>query len=297
MVLAQQADQGLGGWQPGSSQQGGEGPLTHQHGGPLQGQAAGHEPGHQRRGPAGAQANHGGVLAVGCVFLHLVEVGTEQHQGGGQGGAAAQRDGRPPGHTLSSGLSRRRQGQQASGGGQRPEGKPAEGFAQAAIAETERRPLVGVADAAAGQHQGQHHRAAAQGHQGHQPKPQQQGPIRPDHHAIAAAGEIHQGVGLAVGIDPCFGVKHIIGQVFPGQQQHRRQQKHQQLIQAHRQARTDPPTGRQQHRHHRHRIHRPLDRRLPQAAALRATIGVKACDDLGLGRGCRQLGVGEGPYI
>ena len=93
------------------------------------------------------------------VLLHLVEVGAEQHQGGGQGRAAAQANRRAPGH--GDGLSCRRQGHEAGGGGQRAKGDPAEGLTQAPVTQPEGRSLVGVANAAAGQHQGQHRRTAA----------------------------------------------------------------------------------------------------------------------------------------
>jgi hypothetical protein len=42
-----------------------------------------------------------------------------------------------------------------------------------------------------------------------------------------AAGEIDQRMGFAVGVHAGIGVEYIVGQVFPGQQQHRRQQKQQ----------------------------------------------------------------------
>jgi len=86
--------------------------------------------------------------------------------------------------------------------------------------------------------------------------------------AEVLAGEIHHGVGLAVGVDACIGIEHIVGQVFPGQQQHRRHKNEQQLIQLHHQPLARPPAGGEQHRHHRHRIHRPFDRGLPEAQAL-----------------------------
>ena len=159
MVLAQQADQGLARRQARRTEQGRERPVAHQHRRPFKREGAGHEPGHQAGGGAAAEAHHGRAFAVAGVLLHLVEVGAEQHQGGGQGRAAAQANRRAPGH--GEGLSRRRQGHEASGGGQRAKGDPAEGLAQALVTEPKRRPLVGVADAAAGQHQGEHRRTAA----------------------------------------------------------------------------------------------------------------------------------------
>ena len=233
---------------------------------------------------------------MGGILLHLMEVGAEQHQRGGQGRAAAEGDGRAPGHTGACSFRRGSQRQQTGGGGQRSEGEPAERLPQAAVAQAQRRPLIGVADAAAGQHQRQHQGRAAQRHQRHQRQAQQQRRVGQQRHPIAPAGEIHQRMGLAVGVDPRVGIKYIIGQVLPGQQQHRRQQEQQQLIRAHRLALAQPPAGRQQHRHHRHRIHRPLDGRLPQPAPSSA-IGVKACDDLRLGCGQRQLAARGGPYI
>jgi hypothetical protein len=102
-----------------------------------------------------------------------------------------------------------------------------------------------------------------QAHQGHQGQAQQQGPIGQPGHPITPAREVHQRMGFALGVDARIGIEHIVGQVFPGQQQHRRHQKQQQLIQPHQLAMAPAPTGRQQHRHHRHRVHRPLDGRLP----------------------------------
>jgi hypothetical protein len=115
-------------------------------------------------------------------------------------------------------------------------------------------------------------------------------------HPVAPAGEIHQGMGLALAVDAGVGIKDIIGQVLPGQQQHRRQQEQQQLVGPHRQALAQAPARRQQHRHHRHRIHRPFDRRPPQPPSL-GTGGVKACDDLGVGGGRGQRVKGRDPYI
>ena len=103
-------------------------------------------------------------------------------------------------------------------------------------------------------------------------------------------------MGLAGGVDAGVGIKDVIGQVFPSQQQHGRKQKEDQLIEPHREPLLHAPTGCQQHGHHGHGIHRPLERSLPEAPAL-SDRGMKACDDLRLVSGQRQLEVREGPYI
>ena len=278
--------------------------MAQQHRCPLQGEAGGDEPGHQAGGGGCAESHHRRTLAVGGVLSHLVEVGAEQHQGGGQGRAAAQDEGLAPGHRgAAAGGGSGGQGEQGGGRGAGPEGQPAERFPQAPVAQPEGRTLVHVAETAAGQHQGQHHRAAAQRHQGHQAEPHHQGPIGQSRHPVAAAGEVHHRMGLAAGIHAGVGVEHIVGEVLPSQQQHGRQQKQQQLVGPHRQAPSPAPAGRQQHRHHRHRVHRPLDRRLPKAPPVRGRgtgggqRGVTACDDLGLGHGGEGRRACKDPYI
>ncbi len=297
MVIPQQGDQAPGRGQADGAQQRRERPVVHQHRCPLEGQGERHKPGHQRCSPAGAKAHHRRVLAVGGVFLHLVEVGAEQHQRGGHRRAAAQHQGLAPGHP--SRLNGRTEGQQTGRRGQRPEGQPAQGLAQAAVPQPERRPLIHVAQAAASQHQRQHRGATAPGHQGHQQQPPQQTAVGQGGHPVAPAGEVHHRVGLAVGIHAGVRIEHVVGQVFPGQQQHRRQQEGEQLIQPHHLAAAKAEACRQQHRHHRHRIHRPLDRGLPEAAAIgqRPGLGVTACDDLRLCHGRRRRQPLQGPYI
>ena len=115
-------------------------------------------------------------------------------------------------------------------------------------------------------------------------------------------------MGFALLVHARVGIKHVIGQVFPGEQQHGRHQEDHQLVEAHQLALAGPVARRQQHRHHRHRIHGPLDRRLPKPAPvrggralrrprLRPRRGVKACDDLGLGHGGRLHQARKDPYI
>jgi hypothetical protein len=179
-----------------------------------------------------------------------------------------------------------------------PAGEPTERFPEAAVAEAEGRPLIHVPQAAAGEHQDQHLRPTAQGHQGHQPEAEQQAGVGGGGHPVAPAGEIDHGMGLAVGVHTGVGVEDVIGQVLPGQQQHRPQQEQEQLVEPHGKALAQAPAGRQQHGHHRHRVHRPFDGRPPQPGAVAARRGgVTACDDLVLGHGGRRRGVGEGPYI
>ena len=271
MGLAQQLDQGAGGGQADGPQQGRKGPPPQQHRRPLQGQGDGHKPGHQASGPGGAQAHHRRAFAMGGILGHLMEMGTEQHQGCGEGRTAAQHQGGAPGDGAAargSGRLSGGQGQQGCGGGAGAESQPAEGFSQAAVAQSKGRSLIDVSQAATQQHQSKDRRGAAQSDQRHQQQAKQQGPVGPHRHPIPPAGEIDQGMGLAVGIDAGVGIKDIVGQVFPGQQQHRRQQKQQQLGLADRQPLAAAPAGRQQHRHDRHGIHRPLDGGLPEAPPL-----------------------------
>ena len=247
--------------------------MTEQHRRPLQRKARGDEPGHQASGRGGAEPHHRRPLAVGRVLGHLVEMGAEQHQGGGQGWPTPQCQRLAPGHRGGHAVGSGGQGEQGRCRGTGPEGQPAERFPQAPVAQPEGWTLIQVAETAAGQHQGQHHRAAAQRHQRHQRQPEQQGPVGQGRHPVAAPGEVHHRMGLAAGIHTGVGIEHIVGQVLPGQQQHRRQQKQQQLIQPHQLTAAEAPARRQQHRHHRHRIHRPLDGRRPEAPPLQG-LGV-----------------------
>ena len=208
---------------------------------------------------------------MGGVLGHLMEMGTEQHQGCGEGRTAAQHQGGAPGDGAAargSGRLSGGQGQQGCGGGAGAESQPAEGFSQAAVAQSKGRSLIDVSQAATQQHQSKDRRGAAQSDQRHQQQAKQQGPVGPHRHPIPPTGEIDQGMGLAVVIDAGVGIKDIVSQVFPGQQQHRRQQKQQQLGLADRQPLAAAPAGRQQHRHDRHGIHRPLDGGLPEAPPL-----------------------------
>ena len=100
-------------------------------------------------------------------------------------------------------------------------------------------------------------------------------------------------MGLARGVDSGFGIKQVVAEVLPQQQQDGRQQKPEQLRPAQRSERTDPPTRRQQHRHHGHGIHRPLDRGFPE----QAPIGVTGCDSLRLNHGLDPIPPGDDPYI
>ena len=88
MVMAmKQTDQADGGRQAQASKQGRDRPVTMQHRRPLEGQGPGHKPGDQAGCCSRAQTHHRRPLAVGGILLHLMEVGTEQHEGGGQGRA------------------------------------------------------------------------------------------------------------------------------------------------------------------------------------------------------------------
>ena len=100
-------------------------------------------------------------------------------------------------------------------------------------------------------------------------------------------------MGLARGVDPGFGIKEIVAEVFPQQQQNRRQQETQQLAPAKGSPQADLPARRQQHRHHGDGIHRPLDGGLPQLAP----VGVTGCDSLRLWHGQGPFQAGDGPYI
>ena len=219
-----------------------------------------------------------------------MEVGAEQHQGGGEGRACPQLPGLTPGHRSGPlGLEH----QQGGGGGTGTEGQPAERFPQAPVAKPERRPLIHIPEAAAEQNKPEHSGAARPGEADHQDQPQPQRDQRPLGHPIASTREIHHGMGLTRGINTGFGIKQIVAEVLPQQQQDGRQQEAQQLAPTQRSRPSELRSRRQQHRHHGHRVHRPLDRRLPQLAP----IGVTGCDSLRLWHGRGRFQSGDVPYI
>ena len=274
--------------------------MPRQHRSPLKRQGEGDHPRHQAGRRSGAQPHHRRALAMGPILIHLVEMGAKQHQGGGQGRATAQLDGLAPRDLGPSRLvpadGRRGEGEQSRRRGEGPKGQPTQGLPQPPIPQAKRGALVEITQAATGQNQRQHRRGTAPGHQGHQSQAQHQTTIGPSRDPVAATREVDHRVGLAEHINARIGIKNIVGQVFPGQQQDRRQQKNQQLIPAQRLVPRQLPARRHQHWHHRHGVHRPLDRGLPELAAI-SVGGVTACDDLELRHGCRQRQGGEDPYI
>ena len=185
------------------------------------------------------------------------------------------------------------QNHQGRCGSERPKGQPTQGLTQAAVTQAERRALIHVTQAAADQHQAQRRPAAVPGQPPHQQQSQHQRGGRPLGDTVPAAGEVHHGMGLAGGIHTRGGIKNIVAEVFPKQQQDGRQHKAPQLQPSQRARHPELPSSGDQHWHHGDGIHRPLDRCLPQTAP----IGVTGCDSLRLRHGQDPFPQGEDPYI
>ena len=155
------------------------------------------------------QPNDGRFFADRCIFMNLVEVGTEQDQAGGNAnhhrcGKVSDR----PGSGLAVVSGSKRQGTKR---------QKAEDFPHSLVAETKGGTLINVADRTAAQNQPDYGQILLP--EGDRPNPyqsQSQTEISQPEDECLIPRQVDQGVGF-VDIHPGFRIKHVITQIFPGE--------------------------------------------------------------------------------